>query len=93
MNGAAGGLGTFAVQIARSIGADVTGVCATRNLEMVRSIGADRAIDYTRGVIRLCPSGSAAPVDNPVWSPGRVGLSLTPIFADTAQAAWAGEAL
>jgi NADPH:quinone reductase-like Zn-dependent oxidoreductase len=49
IHGAAGGVGTFAVQIARSFGADVTGVCGTRNVDMVRSIGADRVIDYTQG--------------------------------------------
>ncbi len=49
INGASRGVGTFAVQIAKTLGAEVTGVCRIRNVELIRSLGADHVIDFTRG--------------------------------------------
>ena len=57
VNGAAGGVGSFAVQIAVALGAEVTGVCSTGNVDLVRSIGAAHVVDYTR---TTSPTGACA---------------------------------
>jgi NADPH:quinone reductase-like Zn-dependent oxidoreductase len=64
INGASGGAGTYAVQIAKALGAQVTGVCSTRNVAMVRSIGADRVIDHTQQNFTQDPEHFDVIIDN-----------------------------
>lgn len=76
VNGASGGVGTMAVQIAKSLGADVTGVCGTRNVELVRSLGADHVIDYTDQDFTRSPERYDVILDNVLNHPPKAVARL-----------------
>lgn len=79
VNGASGGVGTMAVQVARSLGAEVTGVCGTRNADLVRSLGADHVIDYTQRPFTQTQHRYDVILDNVLnHSPKAVARLLTP---------------
>ena len=79
ITGASGGVGSFAVQIAKALGAEVTGVCSTRNVDLVRSLGADHVVDYTRTDFTRAESRYDVILDNVEAQPlAAVRRALTP---------------